>query len=149
QTYATWTCSVNDDEKRPFKCNECGKTFARSHHLSGHLQTHLDDSNPRKITFPCNKCDKMCTDKPGLIRHTQTHEKDVEGQFPHKCEQCGKRFTTNAILNNHKNLHLGEFAHLLQNFCCISDDSDPRKKKYPCCKCGKIFTDSNGLSNHM
>lgn len=117
---------INKDEK-PFKCDECQKTFVTNWTLSIHKRLHTgvkpyhcdecDKSFSQKILlerhklklkgkyrFKCEQCTKTFLFKGDLARHERTHS----GQKPFQCDVCQKCFTFKHILVTHKQIHLSK-----------------------------------------
>ncbi|KAF8361483.1 hypothetical protein PRIPAC_88406 [Pristionchus pacificus] len=120
----------NDKDKRPFKCEQCGKDFRREDYLRGHMKTqHADDDSvkkpfacdecdkpeddPRKKKYDCVICGKTLANSQSFNKHKKSHS-DVRPLF--KCDQCDKRFTTKINLKAHVSTHTGEFKLQCQ-FC--------------------------------
>jgi len=105
-------------------CEECGKNVRD---LKGHV-----DMVHRNYKVPCTLCGHFAKNKYALKRHMEWfHEEipcDICGVMigkrkmtehvsskhtsiydrKFKCEQCGKGFSDNAKLNEHRNVHTGE-----------------------------------------
>lgn len=162
---------------KPFRCEECGKSFAYRVTLTTHKRLHTGE-----LPFQCEFCEKKFSQKRSLVLHRRTHT----GEKPYGCDICGKRFVQSAHLYAHKRLHTGEKpyncsicdakfrlkdvrdAHLRKHtgerpFKCNVCDKAFRtshsyyqhmwihqgKKPYPCEYCGKAFRRSNGLKIHI
>ncbi|GMT06806.1 hypothetical protein PENTCL1PPCAC_28980, partial [Pristionchus entomophagus] len=82
-----------DDEnaKRPYKCNHCGRRFTQSSGLRYHEKTHLPLGDPRKGDLNCEICGKLCCSSKALDYHKLKHLDDEEARLPYKCEECGYR----------------------------------------------------------
>uniref|UniRef100_A0A8C5MW78 C2H2-type domain-containing protein n=1 Tax=Leptobrachium leishanense TaxID=445787 RepID=A0A8C5MW78_9ANUR len=106
-------------KRKPFKCNECGKSFARASSVAVHEMMHTGEK-----PFKCLECGKSFTAVSNLARHKKIHS-----EKPFKCIECGKGFTQASILREHKMIHTGE-------------------KTFKCVECGKCFTRSAYLSKH-
>ncbi|XP_068618828.1 zinc finger protein draculin-like isoform X2 [Battus philenor] len=104
---------------KDFVCQHCGKDFLRLTSMRRHVQIcHAGQ------TIQCPICKKKL--KGHLTEHLRTHEK----KRPHKCEDCGQRFTQSTQLNVHRRSHTGD-------------------RPYPCRICGRPFTHSNALMLHI
>lgn len=71
-------------------------------------------------------CLQCFPEKSKLVAHEMTHT----GTSPHKCDICGKYFTTGSALKAHKNLHLGV-------------------KPFVCTGCGKTYLKNWHLQQHI
>lgn len=60
-----------DEEEKPFKCQECTKSFRRSEHLKRHIRSVHSTDRP----FPCTYCDKKFSRSDNLLQHLKTHRK--------------------------------------------------------------------------
>uniref|UniRef100_A0ACB8EV08 Uncharacterized protein n=1 Tax=Sphaerodactylus townsendi TaxID=933632 RepID=A0ACB8EV08_9SAUR len=109
------------EEDRPYNCNYCGKSFARSAHLARHQETHSGE-RPYKCTY----CGKAFGRNSHLTRHHSTHT----GERPYECGVCGKAFTRSAHVTRHQGTHTGE-------------------RPFRCARCGKRFTRSAHLQRHQ
>ena len=86
---------IRTDEK-PYKCNECNKSFQSQWHLNRHC--HDDKS------YKCNVCGKSFTYKSYLTTHSRIHS----GERPYECDVCGKTNSQNTHLKEHYRMHTGE-----------------------------------------
>ena len=105
---------------RPFKCQECGVTFARKDSFLGH--SHSKD----KSSFLCAICGKTFGRKNIRDQHEKTHLHDRR----HECSFCGRKFMTRQQKMNHERVHTGE-------------------KPFQCTECGRQFARQHQLSTHF
>ncbi|XP_073504925.1 zinc finger protein 646 [Phyllobates terribilis] len=83
-------------EDRPYKCNQCDKSYRHAGSLVNHKKTH------QVGLYTCLICQKEYSNPMGLKSHLRTHSE--EKRF--KCEQCGEAFRMSQQLYNHrKSLH--------------------------------------------
>ncbi|XP_022414622.1 zinc finger protein 510 isoform X1 [Delphinapterus leucas] len=113
-------CQRTHYEVKPYKCNECGKSFCQKGHLIQHQRTHTGEK-----PFECNECGKTFSQKS----HLSTHQRIHTAEKPYKCNDCGKTFVQKSTLRGHQRIHTGE-------------------KPYECCDCGKTFVQKSTLKDH-
>lgn len=111
--------SAHGNEKHP--CPHCGlilKTHPR-------LQKHISWIH---ITAPCTECGEM-VGVGKMTRHIeQKHTSIYDRKF--KCDVCGKGFSDNTKLRDHKNVHTGE-------------------KPYKCKFCSAAFASAGSHATHQ
>ncbi|XP_059966438.1 zinc finger and SCAN domain-containing protein 9-like isoform X2 [Mesoplodon densirostris] len=91
--------------ERPYECNECGKTFSRSSGLFNHRGIH----NIQK-RYHCKECRKAFSQSAGLIQHQRIHK----GEKPYQCSQCNKSYGRRSFLIEHQRSHTGTTSPLQQ-----------------------------------
>ncbi|KAM4024610.1 zinc finger protein 646 [Anomaloglossus baeobatrachus] len=83
-------------EDRPYKCNQCDKSYRHAGSLVNHKKTH------QVGLYACLICQKEYSNPMGLKSHLRTHSE--EKRF--RCEQCGEAFRMSQQLYNHrKSMH--------------------------------------------
>ncbi|XP_067869949.1 zinc finger protein 239-like [Heterodontus francisci] len=134
------------NDKRPFKCSDCAKSFKSKKHLATHQRVHTGER-----PFTCSICGKGFTDSPNLLIHQRVHT----GERPFTCSICGKGFTDSPNLLIHQRVHTGE-RPFTWSVCGkgFTEPADPPRvhtgeRPFTCSICGKGFTDSLNLQIHQ
>jgi hypothetical protein len=72
---------------KAFECDECGRRFAQSGHLTTHRRTHSGEK-----PFGCDECGRRFSRNGNLTTHRRTHS----GEKPFACDECGRRYSQSA-----------------------------------------------------
>ncbi|XP_063071687.1 zinc finger protein 773-like isoform X2 [Engraulis encrasicolus] len=122
-------------------CSVCGERFSTRRDLKVHRQMHKEKP-------------KIFTKSGSLNKRRGVNA----AERPYPCNECGKRFSTLQILNQHLIVHTGE-----RNFPCqqcgmrFSQAGSLKRhqlihmgvKPYHCAQCGKRFARAAGLERHQ
>ncbi|KAK2499373.1 hypothetical protein MC885_001907 [Smutsia gigantea] len=82
--------------EKPYKCDECGKSFAVKSTLDCHVRTHAGQK-----LFSCHVCSNAFSTKGSLKVHMRLHT----GAKPFKCPHCELRFRTSGRRKTHMQFH--------------------------------------------
>ncbi|KAF4525929.1 hypothetical protein B566_EDAN014692 [Ephemera danica] len=129
--------------QRPFKCNLCNSMFTSSGNLKVHLKRHLGVKE-----YECEVCGRQFTRRDGLQKHLTCFHGNEK---PFECNICGKRYK--GHLMQHLRTHLREKPHS-QRVKMIYEIQVHLKrhlgvKEYECEVCGRQFTRRDGLQKHL
>ncbi|EPQ17559.1 Zinc finger protein 646 [Myotis brandtii] len=87
--------TVAEDEDRPFRCAQCGRSYRHAGSLLNHQKAHTTG------LYPCSLCPKLLPNLLSLKNHGRTHTDPKR----HRCSICGKAFRTAARLEGHGRVH--------------------------------------------
>jgi uncharacterized Zn-finger protein len=149
--------SRNHLQKKPYKCDVCGKEYIWPSYLKIHKRSHSNEK-----PYACDLCNKKCTTLGNLNIHKWTHTrvkktKNHLPKMPFSCDECGKEFFSKSHLVIHKRTHTKE-----KPFSCdlcekkfstlgilkVHKRKHTGERPYSCDKCGKRFTQLSSLRNH-
>ena len=158
KTFVTSNISFKSDDNKskppvkPFKCNDCGKSFSKKSTLDQHiLDVHL-----KLKPFMCHICVESFAQQTSLDKHIasqhredlklvqcqvcdetfknskelETHIRQFHIVTDHQCPHCNKYCTTKRGLNQHIDV-------------CLNS------RKFKCSKCGEAFVEKKTLDDHI
>lgn len=111
--------------ERPYRCDTCGKAFALKGSLKSHLLIHFG-----KKQFTCDTCGREFLRYAELKRHTKIAHFNEEQLYNYKCEICKTRFLEKPNYSDHLKTHFLE-------------------KKFKCELCTESFLLSIELEEHL
>ncbi|XP_076064401.1 uncharacterized protein LOC143038755 isoform X2 [Oratosquilla oratoria] len=122
-----------------YQCEACKDKFSNREDLAIHQEEtqhsglgiiEIEKDEKNNIEFKCPHCpSRSFVSQEGYNKHVASMH---EGQKPHACEVCGKRFVYQHSLRNHYTLH----------------EPPKTEREYPCPSCGKVFTHPSSLIYH-
>lgn len=90
---------VTHSVKKPYKCDDCGKSFTWNSELKRHKRVHTGER-----PYTCGECGNCFGRQSTLKLHQRIHT----GEKPYQCGQCGKSFRQSSNLHQHHRLHHGD-----------------------------------------
>ncbi|XP_072298931.1 zinc finger protein 646 isoform X2 [Eucyclogobius newberryi] len=116
-----------ESSRRPFSCEECGKTYRHAGSLANHKNLH-------KIgDYHCNVCNSTYPNRLAMKNHLRLHF----AQKKHNCPDCGKGFRTQRQLATHSTGGL-----------CKGPQGPGQQMDYECDGCCEGFATAEELSAH-
>jgi len=109
-----------------YPCTYEGCTFVNKKKLG--LENHINvvHLNLPKRTFPCEICGKVFSAMANVTIHIR---KEHLKERPYECTECGSKFATSSLLNQHKKIHSDVLS-------------------FVCPYCGKAFKQNSVLYRH-
>ncbi|XP_039279351.1 zinc finger protein 3 homolog isoform X2 [Nilaparvata lugens] len=139
QVYTCLLCSADDkvtgDAKaiiahmrdthalRLYVCDICGQEYLKRNDLMAHLNEHV---NSEEGDFQCEICNRIFSNLRLFRVHRRMHLPQSKNWT---CDQCGKRYLSRNMLEEHMNSHTGA-------------------RPYQCSVCGKDFASKYTFRSH-
>ncbi|XP_074538840.1 zinc finger protein 1035 [Halichoeres trimaculatus] len=120
--------------KKPFKCELCGKRFALRRYLRKHERRHSqifpvgDTNQSAENNLSCIPCDITFHTVEELSLHMRLHDGKEGGE--HRCDMCYRSFSHWSLLKQHQESHVGQIV-------------------YECTECDKAFAFPHLLEEHQ
>ncbi|XP_047514227.1 zinc finger and BTB domain-containing protein 24-like isoform X7 [Pieris napi] len=137
--------------ERPYRCPECGLSFAYPRSLALHALAHRRRRAAADTGYACDVCHKVCeresssraraglasdlgpSRRPQVLSHPSSvtyHKQAAHGATQYVCGQCGKRFHHRQLLQRHQLVH-------------------SKRRPFDCEICAATFKTKANLRNHL
>lgn len=137
---------------RLYICDMCGQEFLKRNDLSAHLDEHVANEEG---DFQCDVCNRIFSNLRLYRVHKRMHYPQVKNWT---CDQCGKRYLSRNMLEEHMNTHTGirpyacnlcgkDFASKY-TFKAHEKTHTERPRPFACDKCPKTFLTQQNLIQH-
>ncbi|XP_037040764.1 zinc finger protein 391-like isoform X2 [Bradysia coprophila] len=110
----------------------------------------------RKANLQCSECDEIFNKKIDLKRHLSVDHIQNDGEKTHKCIECSKMYSTEALLGIHMKTHSKVYLceHCDKKFHRLDIYVEHQKRHtnlrtHLCPKCGKGFFNQLYLERHI
>lgn len=138
--------SLQNNEKKRYHCNNCGKFFRKLRELESHHDSeHRDDK-----VFRCGVCQAEFCWHENLLKHKQVHDVD-----PHVCDACGQKFIDLTSLLVHKRTcSTSSKTEIQKKSVVVKKEVDTRcqidgGKPFTCHICGRGFKFDFSYRTHL
>uniref|UniRef100_A0A1B6BYQ0 Zinc finger protein 865 n=1 Tax=Clastoptera arizonana TaxID=38151 RepID=A0A1B6BYQ0_9HEMI len=137
---------------RLYICDMCGQEFLKRNALSAHLDEHVANEEG---DFQCEICNRIFNNLRLYRVHKRMHYPQVKNWT---CDQCGKRYLSRNMLEEHMNTHTGVRPYQCSNcgksfaskytFKAHEKTHQERPRPFSCEVCSKTFLTQQNLSQH-
>ncbi|XP_050072112.1 zinc finger protein 311-like [Anopheles maculipalpis] len=157
----------SEQEMKLYRCDLCSSQF---HSLSSVRQHRASHVTKRAVQTNFNSASSKCRNEclicrvrfkfnRELLQHLESVHADVSVKL-YQCSTCGKKFTTEKILQKHEyNMHQGRQPQYFCSFCgrsfnkriALQDHENIHRggKTYHCAVCRREFTYKSSYDRHM
>ena len=112
---------------KEIKCDICGKEFKNKKGWYNTLTAHKKyEHGIGKLDLDCSVCKKSFKEKHHLTKHLT----EVHGPKHFTCEQCGKSFATDLMLNVHKQVHMIKSIPCPVQLCGLKAATDMKLRQH-------------------
>ncbi|CAG4952751.1 unnamed protein product [Colias eurytheme] len=143
-------------------CRDCGESFKTEEELRAHVRCAHTRKYIDTRTWPinCPHCSEEIANGRAYWTHFRKYhpDKDYPLERKHICDICGKGFTRNTFLMNHKHTHsavkafkCGECGKAFHNRTNLLRHGTVHSERRPhvCRACGKAFKFKGVLDRHL
>ncbi|XP_046676340.1 zinc finger protein 623-like isoform X2 [Homalodisca vitripennis] len=137
---------------RLYICDMCGQEFFKRSELSAHLDEHVASE---ERDFQCEVCNRIFSNLRLYRVHKRMHYPQVKNWT---CDQCGKRYLSRNMLEEHMNIHTGNRPYVCQQcgknfaskytFKAHEKTHLERPRPFSCNSCTKTFLTQANLHQH-
>lgn len=122
--------SEDHNDKRPFACDQCGRTYRHAGSLVNHKNSHKTGQ------YYCSICNNTYSNQLAMKNHLRTHFAFKR----HSCQKCGKRFRAKRQLLVHVCANLrNEGSNSRRGF---------KSRLFKCEECKQAFPSLKQLTAH-
>ncbi|XP_046407888.1 zinc finger protein 585B-like [Ischnura elegans] len=127
---------VRSEERRSFRCSDCGEEFNNKQKYTYHVSTAHSEKR-----YLCEICGQVFVSKRGFSKHAVIHS----GLRPYMCNLCGKTYMRSDHLKGHLRSHSKDTRGKDTRGKDIPNTLD---RPFTCTECGRGFTRKDGLRAH-
>ncbi|KAH1002209.1 hypothetical protein HUJ04_008320 [Dendroctonus ponderosae] len=137
---------------RLYICDICGQDFRRRNFLSAHVDEHVATEEG---DFQCEVCHRIFNNLRLFRIHRRMHLPQAKAWA---CQDCGKKYSSKNLLEEHLNVHLGVRPHVCSTcgkdfaskytFKAHEKTHEMRPRPFKCDRCDKTFLNQHNLTQH-